>query len=159
METEKAIGWMLKQLHIEMEQYAKELGKDADLTPAQADLIGWLLEQKQQEFFATDLCACLGLSKASVSSNLKELRRKGYLKAETLPGDERKKKLLLQPKAYEVWEEIKNGQKQREDCLCRGISEQERAVMEKNLAVMIQNLREDRRREYVKNTAGAGWGV
>lgn len=86
--------WTLKQIHLAIEQYGKMQMQHTDLTPTQAALLYYLLTHREQEAYGIQLHATLGISKSSISSTLKLLRKKGYLRMREEPSDDRKKQML-----------------------------------------------------------------
>ena len=71
--------WMLKQVHLSLEQYGQTKMKDLDLSLTQSAVLHDLLAQKERAMYAADLRESIGISKSSVSSALKSLKQKGYL--------------------------------------------------------------------------------
>ena len=91
----KNLMWTLKQLHLSLEQYGKIQLQDMDLSPTQGILLHYLLTHKGQDIYGVDLHTTLGISKSSVSSTLKALKQKGYLRMKENPLDDRKKQIVL----------------------------------------------------------------
>ena len=139
--------WTLKQLNLSLEQYGRRLMKDMDLSPTQGMVLHYLLTHKEQSVYAVDLHTILGISKSSISSTLKMLRKKGYLKMEENPSDDRKKKIVLTSKAYHV-ENIINANLQRQQRrLYREISDQHVRWLEEDLNTMLYNIKQETRLE------------
>ena len=156
---------LLKQVNAYLDQYGKEvmLAEDEDLTLPQSFLLGYLLESGKDEFCAAVICRETGISKATVSGLFKELRQKGYIEMEFIPEDGRRKRILLTPKTLEARKRIRGLLARRRDCLCRGISEGDLAVIENGLTQMSRNLKEEhnqiRRNRHDTNTAWTGRGI
>lgn len=150
------IGCLLKQLKVVLEQYRKENMDDLDITPSQCFMLRYLMTLDCSSTCAADIFKALGISRVSVSVNLNNLQKKGYL---TMEGDfryERRKKISLTKKAYEMQEEIGRVLKRREDCLCEGISQEDLNLFEDVLNRMILNLKrknsESEVKQYDKDT-------
>ena len=60
--------WMLKQVHLSLEQYGQTKMKDLDLSLTQSAVLHDLLAQKERAMYAPDLRESIGISKSSVSS-------------------------------------------------------------------------------------------
>lgn len=139
---EITIGCKLRQLNAYLTQYGKKSMDKMKLTPAQSMLLEYLLLGRKDEYYLTDICAELGLAKATVSVMLKTLRSNGYLEVKLCSGDDRRRKVVLTDKAFQVQQEIEERIKDRGECVFRGITEEELKVMEGTLDKMISNLRE-----------------
>lgn len=124
-----------------MEQYGKIQTQHTDLTPAQATLLYYLLTHQAQGNCGVQLHARLGISKSSISSTLKVLRQKGYLCMEKSPSDDRKKQILLAPKAYNAEQSIRAGLLAQENLLCRQIPEQRLGLLAEDLEQMLRNVK------------------
>ena len=133
--------WTLKQLHLAIEQYGKMQMQHTDLTPTQAALLYYLLTHREQEAYGIQLHATLGISKSSISSTLKLLRKKGYLRMREEPSDDRKKQIVLTPKAYGAEQRIRAGLMAQEKLLLRQIPEQRLGCLAEDLEQMLRNLK------------------
>lgn len=136
------IGCLLKQIKAALDQYGKENMEELDITPSQCFMINYLLSVETSDLCATDIYENLGISRAAVSVLLKSLREKEYLTMEGDCQDDRRKKIFLTKKAHEMSRQIEKSLKKREECLCRGISEEELEQLEKILLRMIFNLKQ-----------------
>lgn len=133
--------WTLKQLYLAMEQYGQIQMRHTDLTPAQAALLYYLLTHKDQGNCEIQLHTTLGISKSSISSTLKTLRLKGYLCMEKNPSDDRKKQIILNPKAYEAEQSIRASLIAQEKLLYNQIPEQRLWQLAEDLEQMLRNLK------------------
>lgn len=145
MDDDRDIIWLLKETGLALTRYDRELLRIGDLTPAENHLLGYFLAHEDLDLCATDLHLIFGISKPTVSALLKSLKKKGYLRIETLPQDERKKRILLTAKAYGVREQIKVALHARQDSLCRGISDQELDILAQTLKKLIANMDQNNR--------------
>lgn len=136
------INYLLKQLKAASEQYERSNAQGIDLTSGQCILLNYLLSQKSQELYAKDIHQTFGISKATVSTILKSLKKKGYLIMEEDAQDDRKKKLVLTKKAYEMGRQAEEFLRKRGEDMCRGISKQEQELTEQVLCRMLSNLKE-----------------
>ncbi len=145
MDDDRDIIWLLKETGLALTRCDRELLRIGDLTPAENHLLGYFLGHENLDLCATDLHLIFGISKPTVSALLKSLKKKGYLQIETLPQDERKKRILLTAKAYGIREQIKMALHARQESLCRGISAQEVAFLKQILEKLIANMGQNNR--------------
>lgn len=136
------IGCLLRQVNAGLIRYGKSSMEKLDLTPAQSMMLEHLLAQNKKEYCLTDICAETELSKATVSTMLKALRKRGYLVMEANSDDDRKKKIVLTQKAYETQGAVEESLKKRGDCIYNGISKSELENLEHTLNKMIFNLKQ-----------------
>lgn len=137
------VMWTLKQLYLALEQQGKLRLKNIDLSPTQGVVLHYLLTHKEQDIYGVDLHAILGISKSSISSTLKALKQKGYLKMKVNPLDDRKKQIVLTDKAYNAQQLIDSGLIEQEKILCKEIPEQRLEFLEKDLDKMLCNLKSE----------------
>lgn len=135
------INHLLKQLKAALEQYERYHVQDLDITSGQCIMLNYLLSQKSEVLYATDIHMAFGISKATVSAILKSLRKKGYLVMEGDGKDDRRKRLVLTEKAYGMQQEIETVLRKRGEDMCEGISRQELKATEQVLCRMLSNLR------------------
>lgn len=137
------VMWTLKQLYLALEQQGKLRLKNIDLSPTQGVVLHYLLTHKEQDIYGVDLHTILGISKSSISSTLKALKQKGYLKMKVNPLDDRKKQIVLTDKAYNAQQLIDSGLIEQEKILCKEIPEQRLEFLEKDLDKMLCNLKSE----------------
>lgn len=137
------VMWTLKQLYLALEQQVKLRLKNIDLSPTQGVVLHYLLTHKEQDIYGVDLHTILGISKSSISSTLKALKQKGYLKMKVNPLDDRKKQIVLTDKAYNAQQLIDSGLIEQEKILCKEIPEQRLEFLEKDLDKMLCNLKSE----------------
>lgn len=140
------IIWLLKQLHIAMEQHGRESLGGYDMTPAQSLMLDYLLTRKGGVPYATDLHIESGISKSAISSTLKGLRKKGYLEMTIDPVDDRKKQIVLTDKARQAEQQIEASLQKRQACLCQEIPEQNLKILEESLRHMLANMKQENQR-------------
>ena len=139
---QRNLMWTLKQLHLTLEQYGKIQMRDMDLSPTQGILLHYLLTHKGQVIYGIDLHTALGISKASVSTTLKALKQKGYLKKmKENPSDDRKKQIVLTKKAYDTERLIHASLLSQRRRLCQEIPKQRLEWLGEDLDQMLCNLK------------------
>lgn len=148
---------LVKQLHAALEQCAKEQLECWNISPSQGLILGYLFSRKEGSNYSVDLHAHLGVSKSAISSGLKKLRQGGYLLLLENPEDDRKKRIVLTEKAFELQKMIDEGLLEREQTLCAGISTEDVESTRKCLLLMRENLRKEneRRIKHGKNLVSA----
>lgn len=153
--TDDRLISLLKQANIFLDQYEREALRGSEITPAQSHMLNYLLKFPEQTYSATDIRLDTGVSKAAISSSLKGLKQKGYITIRQVPEDERKKEILLTPKALDIRRRVDEHMRRRE-CLCRGISREELETMEDGLEKIVDNMKQEhiRRNSYDTNTDG-----
>ena len=134
--------WQLRKLSLALEQYTRTLSC-GDLTPTQALLLYCLLVENRSDFCASELHASLGLSKATLSSLLRELERKGYLTTQPDPRDDRKKRLSLTESAHARAPELERMMRDWEESLYRGLDETRRRRLAAGLELLLHNVRQE----------------
>lgn len=138
---------MLKQLDIALTRYDGTFMRTQNLTPAQCEMLGYLIAQDGRDISASDMNREFGLSKATISANMKGLREKGYIIVNTRECDERKKEIRLTGKAYELARQIDIKMEGRSQCLLRGFSGEETERVKKYLSRMLSNIKEGSQNE------------
>ena len=147
----KHIILVLKELNQALEHDAKENMKILDLTPSQSFTLDYLLSQ-DSNVYATQLHEVFKISKSAISSILKGLKNKGYLKLENSSEDERKKIIILTDKAYQAKNKVHACLIQLQKNLCLEIPENEMEICKHTLLMMLENIN-NRRDKNDKNTA------
>ncbi len=130
-----------------MEQYGKIHMRRADLTTTQAAVLHDLLAYRERENYGVDLHTRLGISKSCVSCALKALKQKGYLCLKENPTDDRKKRIILTPKAYDAEQELRAGMAAQQALMCRHIPRQRQESLARDLQQMLRNLQTEMERE------------
>lgn len=140
--NEIRIGCLLRQVNAGLIQYGKEHMGKIGLSPAQSMMLEYLLSQNKEGYYLTDICMQTRLSRATVSVMLKALRKKGYLYVIADSGDDRKKKMILAQKAYEMTDVIQESLAIREKCIFKDISHEELRNLENTLNKIVMNLKQ-----------------
>lgn len=135
------IDYLLKQLKAALEHYERSNIQELDITSGQCIMLHYMFSQGDEDLYATDIHAAFGISRATISTILKSLKKKGYLVMEGDALDDRKKRLILTQKAYEKHEEVEELLRKRGEDMCRGISKQELQTTEQVLCRMLSNLK------------------
>lgn len=118
-----------KKLGICSEMLLARRLQDSSLTVSQCYLVDFISRCHPDGTFAKDLHRELGLSKASISENIKHLRTKGFLVLDPCQEDNRQKRLLLTDRARAEVQEFSLVIKQTEEAIYGSLSEPEQATL------------------------------
>ena len=89
---------------------------------------------------ARDICELRGLKKPIVSTHVERLVAEGYIKRQAVPGDRRKDALVCTDRAMKIIEAGRARQIRFAAEVLQGISEDDRAVMERCFKTMSENI-------------------
>lgn len=137
---------LLRQLSLSLKQYGRDQMKSLEISPSQTLVLDYLFSRRGHAIYATELHEKFGISKSAISSTLKGLRQKGYLEMESNPEDDRKKQLVLTPKAYAIEKQINAGLEEQQKRLCREIPKEHLEILENGLRTMVVNLKRETKR-------------
>ena len=137
--TGQIVG-LLRQLNQSLEHEGREQMKRLDISPSQGLILHYLLSQKGRTVFSAELHRQFCMSKSALSTALKGLKQRGYLVMTTVPGDDRKKGIMLTDRAQEAEKQIREGLDLQQERLCRNIPEPRLKVLEGILHDMIRNM-------------------
>lgn len=89
---------------------------------------------------ARDICELRGLKKPIVSTHVERLVAEGYIERQAVPGDRRKDALVCTDRAMKIIEAGRARQIRFAAEVLQGISEDDRAVMERCFKTMSENI-------------------
>ena len=134
----------------EMNGYARKIGLayEKALLPLAKEIdmphtaVSILLFIANNPAFATASCICdmRGLKRPVVSAHVESLVQGGYIERRAVPGDRRKDALVCTDKANKIVELGRARQLQFAKAVLEGISEEDRAVMERCFKSMNENI-------------------
>ena len=132
---------LIRQLDQGLERRVRtQIAQRFGLTTTQVLALDCLLRRQVAGLCAADLHRRLGVSKAALSDALRDLCARGYLQALPCPGDERKKRLALTPKALALHRQVQETAATLERQLCHGLTPGQQDAAEHTLRRMLQNL-------------------
>lgn len=140
---------LIKQLDIHISQHGKKQINQDELTSAQCFMLNQLFAQEKQKIYSTDLHSQIGFSRPSISFTLKGLKQKGYIDMDTDCEDNRRKYIILTPKAYQEKEAMQCLMKECQECLCEGIPEQDLERLKRILKHMLNNIQKDKKLQQI----------
>lgn len=137
------VGYLITNISYGIRQYFDKLFVDYDVTYPQSRVLTRLFGQLGKgDVNQRDLEYALGIKASSVSSLVRNLEQKGFIRCERLPQDTRNKRVLLTEKGMEVRTVLDNARDQAEARLVRGMSEDEQEMMRRCLRKVMENLEE-----------------
>lgn len=112
-------------------------------TPTQMQIMEYILEHREDEIYQKDLEEVLNLRRATVSGVLQTMEKNGLLMRVTDGKDARTKKVILNPKAEELFLRRENRMKEFERILVKGMKEEELIIFSNVLKQMKENIKEE----------------
>lgn len=133
----------LRQINICLSLYEDEQMSDSGMTFAQVFLLNEIFSMDTPCVCSTELCERVGFARSSISRTLKELRKNGYVRMRMDQTDNRKKRVLLTPKAYAVKESVQEYIENLNHCLVREIPEGSLEGIESTLRTILDNIQQE----------------
>jgi len=134
----------------EMNGHARKIGMAYEMTllplaletdmPHTAISILLFIANNPEYATARDICEMRGLKRPNVSAHVERLVQEGYIERRAVPGDRRKDALICTEKATKIVELGRARQIQFAEAVLDGISEEDRAVMERCFKTMNANI-------------------
>lgn len=93
-----------------------------DVTGKNGWIIGYIASQKDKEVFQRDIEEEFSIRRSTVSSIVQLMEKKGLIIRESVPYDARLKKLVLTPKAMEIYGRMTDQFSENEEVLRQDIS-------------------------------------
>ena len=106
-------------------------------------IIGYLARHRDREIFQRDIENEFSMRRSTVSSMIKLMEKKGYIRRESVEGDARLKKLVLTEKSLETHSRMMKEIEQNEAQMRQGISSGELEVFFRVLSKIQQNLNDE----------------
>lgn len=129
-----------RQISIQLELLANRALAQTGITAVQADVLLFILNHAEEGTSLTDIHQAFGYSMAAISSLLKRLREKGYVRVEHCREDDRRKLLFGTEKGEQVQEFLDCAICTAQEQLCCGFSPEELNVLEQMQQKMLGNL-------------------
>ena len=129
-----------RQISIQLELLANRALAQTGITAVQADVLLFILNLAEEGTSLTDIHQAFGYSMAAISSLLKRLREKGYVRVEHCREDDRRKLLFGAEKGEQVREFLDCAICTAQEQLCCGFSPEELNVLEQMQQKMLGNL-------------------
>ena len=132
----------LRQINICLGLYESEKLVASEMTFAQAFLLNEIFTTDSSCICSTGLCERVGFTRSSISRTLKELRKNGYIKMEMDKDDNRKKHIILTPKAYAAEGFVRNYIENLNGCLVQKIPKHSLEGLETGLRTILGNIQQ-----------------
>lgn len=143
MEKNNSILFQIKSLEKLVARYFLKQGKLNDLpklTPTQIQIMDYFLENHKEEVFQRDLEKVLELRRATVSGVLQTMEKNELIKRLVDINDTRSKKIILNEKAKEAFEDMEENIRELEFLVTRDISKEELDAFSSVITKMKDNL-------------------
>ena len=128
-----------KKVGMAYEKALLPLSKETDM-PHTAISILLFIANNPDLATASNICEMRGLKRPVVSAHVESLVQGGYIERRAVPGDRRKDALVCTEKAQKIVEAGRERQIQFAKAVLEGISEEDRAVMERCFKLMDANI-------------------
>lgn len=138
------IGYLITNISYAIRQYFDKCFTDYDVTYPQSRVLTRLFGQLNKgDVNQRDLEYALGIKASSVSSLVRNLEQKGFIRCERLPQDTRNKRVILTEKGMEVQEVIVGVRDRAEANMVKGLSEEQQALLRQCLRQVLDNLEQE----------------
>ncbi len=135
------IGFMITNISYGIRQYFDKLFVDCDITYPQSRVLTRLFSQLGKgDVNQRDLEHALGIKASSVSSLVRNLEQKGFIRCERVESDTRNKRLILTDKGIEVRDVLEKVHNQAESQMIKGMTEEQQAMLRQCLRQIMDNL-------------------
>lgn len=138
------IGYMITNISYGLRQYFDRLFVNYDITYPQSRVLTRLFSQLDKgDVNQRDLEYALGIKASSVSSLVRNLEQKGFVRCERVAEDTRNKRVLLTEKGLEVKELLDNSRTQAEEKIVEGLTPEQQETLRVCLRKVLENLSEE----------------
>jgi MarR family transcriptional repressor of mepA len=135
------IGFLITNISYGIRQYFDKLFVDYDVTYPQSRVLTRLFGQLNKgNVNQRDLEYALGIKASSVSSLVRNLEQKGFIRCERLPQDTRNKQVMLTEKGMELQHVLESARDKAEEELVKGLDEGQQALLKQCLRQVLSNL-------------------
>ncbi len=135
------IGFLITNISYAVRQYFDKCFSDYDVTYPQSRVLTRLFRQLgREDVNQRDLEYALGIKASSVSSLVRNLEQKGFIRCERLPQDTRNKRVILTEKGMEVQKVLADARNQAEENMVKGLTEEQQELLRACLRQVLNNL-------------------
>ena len=139
MITIQEMNGYARKIELAYEKALLPLAKEIDMPHTAVSIL--LFIANNPDFAAASyICDMRGLKRPVVSAHVEHLVQEGYIERRAVPGDRRKDALVCTEKAQKIVEAGRERQIQFANEVLKGISEEDRAVMEHCFNLMDENI-------------------
>ena len=138
------IGFLITNISYGVRQYFDKCFSDYDVTYPQSRVLTRLFGQLNKgDVNQRDLEYALGIKASSVSSLVRNLEQKGFIRCERLPQDTRNKRVILTEKGMEVQKVLAEARNKAEANMIKGLTDEQQEMLRTCLRQVLTNLDED----------------
>ena len=134
------LSYSFRQICVQTERLVNRALDQEEVTVGQAHVLRFIRDRSQRGTSLTEIHKAFGCSMATLSSLVKRLREKGYVRTEPCQADDRCKLLFSTRKSLEMQEFLQACAGRSEDVLYRDFSPEERASLDRLQQKMLCNL-------------------
>lgn len=140
------VTYQIKNLNHEIIRYICEtkVEKKEFPTPAQMQILHYILSKKGDKVYQRDIGNALNLRRATLSEILKTMEKNGLIYKIPDKNDTRIKEIILSDKALINFETVKKSLNSAENVVTKGIDKKDLDIFLSVLAKMNQNIKEER---------------
>ena len=140
------VTYQIKNLNHEIIRYICEtkVEKKEFPTPAQIQILNYILSKKGDKVYQRDIGNALNLRRATLSEILKTMEKNGLIYKIPDKNDTRIKEIILSDKALINFETVKKSLNSAENVVTKGIDKKDLDIFLSVLAKMNQNIKEER---------------
>lgn len=141
MKDNPDIGFFITNISYGVRQYFDRSFAECDVTYPQSRVLTRLFAQLGKENVnQRDLEYALGIKASSVSSLVRNLEQKGFIRCERLPQDTRNKRVILTEKGMEVRKVLEDARNQAESRMVEGLTLEQQEQLRSYLRQVLNNL-------------------
>ena len=135
------IGFLITNIAYAVRQYFDRCFANYDVTYPQSRVLTRLFSQMDKgDVNQRDLEYALGIKASSVSSLVRNLEQKGFIRCERLPQDTRNKRLILTEKGLEVQKVLAEARHRAEENMIKGLSVEQQDLLRSCLRQVLTNM-------------------
>ena len=132
--------WSFWRIYIQIEHSVSRSLSGWGLTAAQAHVLLFVLHSGEEGTSLTEMHREFGCSMGTLSTSLKRLREKGYVRVEPCVEDDRRKRLFGTEKGERIRQELDAAVRGAQERPYRGFSEEELATLDRLQEKLLHNL-------------------
>ena len=141
---DKYLGHKINRISRNIDKYfdRKRCSKTECIPRSQGMMIGYIMDNQDQNIFQKDIEAKFHLSGATVTNMLKSLEKNGFIIRTPMENDARLKRITLTEKAYEREEKIRDNIRTIEGAMKKGFTDEEYRQLFSYIDRVIANMEE-----------------
>ncbi len=137
-------GRLFKQIYILHEMNYIKNTKQKQVTPAQMDILFFLLSRKDQEVTQKDIEGALRLSNPTVTGLLNRMEEKGLIRRVKKEQDRRYRLIQMTDQSRDYMEYLKYARRKGEETIMKGMTTEQVETLRSLLKMVLKNLTEEK---------------